>query len=214
MSDTQVIKPSFDTSQLPVNPARRKMLIAASSAAGAVGGAFVLTPFVASWLPSERAKAVGAPVTVDISKLEEGALQTVLWQGKVVYLLRRSKEMLSTLTEIQDLLRDPNSTESVQPPFADNIYRALKKEVMVMLGVCTHLGCAPSLQSRQEGREKRGDNSWVGGFFCNCHGSKYDYSGRVFKNVPAPKNLVVPPYQFESENVVIVGESKKEGNNG
>lgn len=215
MSDIQVIKPPFNTDGLPINPGRRKMLIAASSAAGAVGAAFVAVPFLSSWLPSERAKAIGAPVKVDISKLQVGALQTVLWQGKVVFLLRRNEEMLATLAQVAGDLRDPQSSESTQPEFAANEHRSLRKEVMVMLGVCTHLGCAPKLESRQEGREGRGDSSWQGGFFCPCHGSKFDYAGRVFKGVPAPKNLTIPPYMFgENENTVIVGVSEEEAKNG
>lgn len=191
------------------NMGRRKMLIATASGVSAVGAAFVAVPFLSSWLPSERAKAVGAPVSVDISKLKPGALQTTLWQGKVVYILRRTPEMLATLPKLDDLLRDPNSQESVQPDYAANAVRAKREDVMVMLGICTHLGCAPMLQSKEEGREVRGDSSWLGGFFCPCHGSKFDYAGRVFKGVPAPINLVIPPYKFASDNVVVVGDDSE-----
>lgn len=211
MSNVSTLEPAYDPTQQVENPARRKMLIAASTGATVVGAGFVAVPFLASWLPSERAKAVGAPVAVDISKLADGALQTVLWQGKVVYILRRTPEMVASLSEVAANLRDPDSKESVQPEYAKNAYRSVREDVIVMLGVCTHLGCAPMLQSKEQGREARGDNSWVGGFFCPCHGSSFDYAGRVFKGVPAPINLPVPPYHFTSDNVVVVGEEASNG---
>lgn len=210
MSNAEAITgESFTPGSGSGNMGRRKMLIATASGVSAVGAAFVAVPFLSSWLPSERAKAVGAPVSVDITKLKPGALQTTLWQGKVVYILRRTQEMLDTLPELNDLLRDPNSQESVQPEYAANLSRAKREDVMVMLGICTHLGCAPILQSKSEGREVRGDTSWLGGFFCPCHGSKFDYAGRVFKGVPAPINLVVPPYKFASDDVVVVGDDSE-----
>lgn len=198
----------------PDNPGRRKMLVAASTAATAVGAGFVAVPFLASWLPSERAKAIGAPVEVDISKLEDGALQTTLWQGNVVYVLKRTKEMLESLPQLKDQLRDPDSNESAQPEYAKNEARALRPEVSVMLGICTHLGCAPKLESREAGRDSRGDSAWLGGFFCPCHGSKFDYAGRVYKGVPAPVNLIVPPYKFLNDNLVLVGDDSEGGSNG
>lgn len=201
------LKPAFPPDLTVENPSRRKMLIAASCGVSAVGAAFVATPFLESWLPSERAKAIGAPVEVDISKLKVGALQTTLWQGKLVYLFRRDQKMLDTLPELTGFLRDPDSQKSTQPAYAANEYRSIRKDVMVMLGICTHLGCAPEMQSEAQGREVRGDANWLGGFFCPCHGSKYDYAGRVYKDVPAPLNLVVPPYQFVNDNVVLVGQS-------
>ncbi|SUO97267.1 ubiquinol-cytochrome c reductase iron-sulfur subunit [Suttonella ornithocola] len=205
------LKPSFIPANQPKDLGRRKMLIAAASAGSAIGVGFVAVPFLSTWLPSERAKAIGAPVTVDFSKLAEGALQSVLWQGKVVYILRRTPEMLATLDQVTDKLRDPNSKESIQPEYADNEWRAERKDIGIMLGVCTHLGCAPKLQSKEQGREERGDSSWLGGFFCPCHGSAYDYAGRVYKGVPAPTNLTVPPYHFTSDNVVVIGEGAKNG---
>lgn len=205
------LEPAYDPALKPENPGRRKMLIASASAVSAVGAAYVAVPFLSSWLPSERAKAVGAPVVVDISKLAAGALQTVLWQGKVVYILRRTPEMVESLSEVTNSLRDPDSLESVQPEYATNSYRSVREDVMVMLGVCTHLGCAPMLQSKEQGREARGDMSWVGGFFCPCHGSSFDYAGRVFKGVPAPLNLPIPPYHFSSDDVVVVGEEASNG---
>ena len=205
MSNDALIVPAFDPPP-PENPARRKMLLRATGVGTAVGVGFVAVPFLGSWLPSERAKAVGAPVSVDLSKLEFGAMQTVLWQGKVVFILRRSEEMLATLDKVKGDLRDPDSRESIQPEYAKNEQRASKGEYLVMLGVCTHLGCAPHLESAEAGRSVRGDSSWQGGFFCPCHGSKFDYAGRVYKGVPAPTNLTVPPYNVPSEKVVMVGE--------
>lgn len=212
MSNDTTLKPAFQPAHFNHNTGRRKLLVAASVGASAVGAGFVAVPFLKSWLPSERAKAVGAPVKVDISKLEDGALQTALWRGKVVYILRRTDEMVATLEQLNDQLRDPHSEESIQPEFANDITRAQRDNVMVMLGVCTHLGCAPKLQSQIQGREERGDSAWLGGFFCPCHGSKFDYAGRVYKGVPAPTNLTVPPYRFESDNIVVVGEMEGENN--
>lgn len=214
MSNVANLKPEFVPAHRPDNPGRRKMLVAVTTGVSAIGAGFLAVPFLRTWLPSERAKAVGAPVEVDITKLEAGAMQTVLWQGKVVYLLRRTDTMLNSLNLVTDMLRDPQSKESIQPTFADNQWRSERKDIMVMLGVCTHLGCAPKLQSKEEGRTVRGDSTWEGGFFCPCHGSKFDYAGRVFKGVPAPTNLVIPPYSFKSDNVVVVGATNGGGANG
>ena len=214
MSNAANLKPVFIPAQPVENPARRKRLVAATTGATAVGAGFLAVPFLKSWLPSERAKAVGAPVEVDITKLEAGAMLTVLWQGKVVYLLRRTDEMLATLPQVGGDLRDPESKESLQPEYAQNEWRSERKDVLVMLGICTHLGCAPKLQSRAEGREVRGDATWEGGFFCPCHGSKFDYAGRVYKGVPAPTNLSIPPYNFKNDNLVVVGASSEGGQNG
>lgn len=203
------LKPSFIPPYPPENLGRRKVLIAASAAASAVGAGFVAVPFLSTWLPSERAKAIGAPVTVDFTKLAEGALQTALWQGKVVYILRRTPEMLATLDQLTAKLRDPDSNESIQPENTKNEWRSVKKEIAIMFGVCTHLGCAPKLQSKEQGYEERADAEWLGGFFCPCHGSEYDYAGRVYKGVPAPTNLSIPPYYFKSDTVVVVGEGEK-----
>ena len=210
MSNDAILVPAFDPPP-PENPARRKMLLWATGATSAVGAGFWAVPFLSSWLPSERAKAVGAPVSVDLSKLEFGALQTVLWQGKVVFILRRSEEMLATLDKVKGDLRDPDSVESLQPDYAKNADRASNPEYLVMLGVCTHLGCAPALESAEHGRSVRGDSFWLGGFFCPCHGSKFDYSGRVYKGVPAPTNLTIPPYHFTAEKVVLVGADPATG---
>lgn len=206
MSNASTLKPAFIPANTTDNPGRRKVLIAASVGVSAVGAGFVAVPFLKSWLPSERAKAIGAPITIDITKLEAGAMQTDLWRGKVVYVLRRTEEMVATLDQLTDKLRDPDSMESIQPEFATNVSRAQRDDVLVMVGICTHLGCAPKLESRVQGREGRGDSEWLGGFFCPCHGSKFDYAGRVYKGVPAPTNLTVPPYRFDGDNVVVVGE--------
>ena len=197
MSNAANLKPVFIPAHPVENPARRKMLVAATTGATAVGAGFLAVPFLKSWLPSERAKAVGAPVEVDITKLEAGAMQTVLWQGKVVYVLRRTDDMLATLPQVGGDLRDPESKESIQPEYAQNEWRAERKDVLVMLGICTHLGCAPKLQSRAEGREVRGDATWEGGFFCPCHGSKFDYAGRVYKRRACPDQPDHPAVQLQ-----------------
>lgn len=187
-----------------VNQERRRLLVGATGVVGAVGAAFVAIPFTASWKPSEKAQAAGAPVDVDISALAEGQMLTVEWRGKPVWIVRRPESALATLTGVRDQLRDPDSSESVQPDFAKNESRALKPEYLVMIGVCTHLGCAP-LYKPDVGSISA---DWQGGFFCPCHGSRFDLSGRVYKSVPAPTNLEVPPYRFLTENKIRIGESE------
>jgi ubiquinol-cytochrome c reductase iron-sulfur subunit len=189
-----------------VDTGRRKFLTVATVATGAVGAAFAAMPFLASWKPSARAKALGAPVEVDISKLEPGALLKVEWRGKAVYVVHRTPQMLSQLQGVAGRLRDPESAESIQPEFAKNEARALKPEYLVLIGVCTHLGCAP-LDKFTPG-DVTVSPDWPGGFFCPCHGSKFDLSGRVFKDVPAPTNLSVPPYQFVSDSRILIGAEK------
>ena len=186
-----------------VDTGRRHFLTVATVATGAVGAAFALTPFLASWKPSARAKAMGAPVEVDISKLEAGALMKIEWRGKAVYIVHRTPEMLAALKAVDSQLRDPQSTESDQPGFAKNEARALKPEFLVLVGVCTHLGCAP-LDKFSPG-DATVSADWPGGFFCPCHGSKFDMSGRVFQGVPAPLNLPVPPYKFVSDTRIMIG---------
>ena len=189
-----------------VDRGRRHFLTVATVATGAVGAAFAAVPFLASWQPSARAKALGAPVEVDISKLEPGALMKVEWRGKAIYIVHRTPQMLAQLKGIDSRLRDPDSKESDQPTFADNQARALKPEWLVLVGVCTHLGCAPLDKFTPGDATVSAD--WPGGFFCPCHGSKFDMSGRVFKDVPAPKNLAVPPYQFVSDTRIQIGAEK------
>ena len=183
---------------------RRRFLAVATGVTGAVGAGFVAVPFVASWQPSARARALGAPVEVDISKLEEGALMKVTWRGKPVSILRRSPTMLERMESSDVTLRDPDSVEDQQPAYAQNEFRAIKPEVLVIVSSCTHLGCVPT--SRFEVAPADLGPDWVGGFFCPCHGSKFDLSGRVFAGVPAPTNLVVPPYRYADENLLVIGE--------
>lgn len=186
-----------------VNAGRRHFLTVATVATGAVGAAFVAVPFLASWKPSARAKAMGAPVEVDISKLDAGAMVKVEWRGKAVFIVHRTPQMLGQLDGIDGELRDPGSDESEQPDFAKNAARAMKPEYLVLVGVCTHLGCAP-LDKFAPGDVTVGAD-WQGGFFCPCHGSKFDLSGRVFKDVPAPTNLPVPPYRYLSDTRILIG---------
>jgi ubiquinol-cytochrome c reductase iron-sulfur subunit len=183
---------------------RRRFLAVATGVTGAVGAGFVAVPFVASWQPSARARALGAPVEVDISKLEEGALMKIIWRGKPVSILKRSPVMLQRLESEKVKLRDPDSEVDQQPEYARNEFRAIKPEVLVIVSSCTHLGCVPT--SRFEVAPADLGPDWVGGFFCPCHGSKFDLSGRVFAGVPAPTNLVVPPYRYIDENTLVIGE--------
>jgi len=188
---------------------KRRFLTLLTTAVGAVGTGFVATPFVLSMTPSARAKAAGAPVEVDISKLESGQLMTVEWRGKPVWILRRDKEMLAELPKHDDLLADPSSKNAdQQPTYAQNPDRSIKPEYLVLVGICTHLGCSPQQKLAIGPASGLGDN-WPGGFFCPCHGSKFDLAGRVFKNVPAPSNLPVPPHTYLSDTRILIGEDKK-----
>ncbi len=186
-----------------VDTGRRQFLTVATVATGVVGAAFAAVPFLASWKPSARAKALGAPVEVDISKIEPGAMIKVEWRGKAVYIVHRTPQMLTQLEGMAPLLRDPDSTHSEQPDFARGPARALKPEYLVLVGVCTHLGCAPL--DRFTPGDVTVSADWPGGFFCPCHGSKFDLSGRVFKDVPAPTNLSVPPYRYLSDSRLLIG---------
>jgi len=186
-----------------VDLGRRQLLTTATALTGAVGVVFVATPFLASWKPSARAKALGAPVEIDIAKLEPGAMLKVEWRGKPVWVVRRTPEMLATLKTDTSMLADPDSNASVQPAYAKNTGRASNEEYLVLLGVCTHLGCSPSAKFTPGDVTVSAD--WPGGFYCPCHGSKFDLAGRVFKGVPAPLNLAVPPYTFASPTKIVVG---------
>ncbi|HID48867.1 MAG TPA: ubiquinol-cytochrome c reductase iron-sulfur subunit [Chromatiales bacterium] len=183
---------------------RRRFLVAATSVVGAVGVAGAAVPFLASWWPSARAQAAGAPVEADISKLEPGALLTVEWRGKPVWILRRTKETLDNLSKLTDKLRDPDSTVDQQPPYARNEYRSRKPEYLVCVGICTHLGCSPTFRPEIAPPDLGPD--WLGGFFCPCHGSRFDLAGRVYMGVPAPTNLVVPPYTYLTETRILIGK--------
>ncbi|CAI8236352.1 Ubiquinol-cytochrome c reductase iron-sulfur subunit [marine metagenome] len=190
-----------------VNESRRKFLLGATSVVGGAGVVGAAVPFVASWQPSAKAKAAGAPVKVNISKLEVGARMVVEWRGKPVYIVRRTAEALAAISQIgDDILRDVDSQEASQPDYVNGSARTLagKEEYLILVGLCTHLGCAP-LYRPDVGAADLGGDSWLGGFFCPCHGSKFDLSGRVFSGVPAPKNLEVPPHMYESDNIVIIG---------
>ncbi|MDA8879355.1 MAG: ubiquinol-cytochrome c reductase iron-sulfur subunit [Porticoccaceae bacterium] len=190
-----------------VNESRRKFLLGATSVVGGAGVVGAAVPFVASWQPSAKAKAAGAPVKVNISKLEPGARMVVEWRGKPVYIVRRTEESLAAINALDtDILRDADSVEAKQPAYVDGSARTLsgKEEYLILVGLCTHLGCAP-LYRPDVGAADLGGDAWLGGFFCPCHGSKFDLSGRVFAGVPAPKNLEVPPHSYESDSVVVIG---------
>jgi len=197
-----------------VDHSRRHLLTAATTGVGAVGVVFAAVPFIASWQPSERAKALGAPVTIDAAKLEDGQMLKVVYRGQPVFVVRRSKAVVAALLDHNDLLADPNSNESVQPNYIKDAgpARARNPEYWVGLAVCTHLGCCPlgafePNNAYQLAGTDLGQN-WPGGFYCPCHGSKYDISGRVFKGMPAPKNLPVPPYSFAGDARIVVGEDE------
>lgn len=187
-----------------VNVGRRRFLTAATSAVGAVGAVGLAVPFVGSWNPSAKAKAAGAPVKVNLAKIEPGQMVTEEWRGKPVYILRRTDEALASLSKVDGFVSDPESQKSVQPEYAANEARAIKPEFMIMLGVCTHLGCAPQFRP-EVGAADLGGDDWQGGFFCPCHGSKFDLAGRVYAGVPAPTNLEIPPHSYESDTVVVIG---------
>lgn len=188
-----------------VNKKRRNLLLA-TSAVGAVGAAYAVVPFIASMQPSDKAKAAGAPVDVPIAKMEPGQRLIVKWRGKPVWIVRRTDDMLATLPELTAQLADPGSAISDQPENTVNEARAIKPEYLVVIGICTHLGCSPTFRPDLAPDDLGPD--WKGGFFCPCHGSKFDLSGRVYKSVPAPVNLVVPPYRYLSDTEIRVGESE------
>ena len=182
-------------------------MVAVTSVAGGIAGVAIATPFMLSMMPSERAKAAGAPVEVDISKLEPGMLLMVEWRGKVVWVLNRTPEMLDTLVKVEAELADPNSEKPQQPEYAQNRTRSIKPEILVTEGVCTHLGCSPVFRKEIAPADLGPD--WLGGFFCPCHGSKFDLAGRVYKSVPAPTNMVVPPHVYLSDSRLLIGATSE-----
>ncbi|HEY9098856.1 MAG TPA: ubiquinol-cytochrome c reductase iron-sulfur subunit [Thiobacillus sp.] len=190
-----------------VDTRKRRFLIAATSAVGGVAAAGVAVPLVMSMMPSARARAAGAPVEVDISKIELGGMLTVEWQGKPVWIVNRSPEMLGLLGKHDDRLTDPLSEQPQQPAYCKNPTRSIKKEFLVAVGICTHLGCSPTFR-KDIGAADLGA-SWPGGFFCPCHGSTFDLAARVFKNVPAPTNLKIPPHQYLSDAKLLIGVDAK-----
>lgn len=188
-----------------IDTGRRKMLTVSASVVGAIGTAVAVLPFISTMSPSARALASGAPVEVDVSKLEPGQKIQVEWRRKPVWIVRRSEEMVESLDTTESRVRDPHSDVlSQQPEMVRNQTRSLKPDVLVLVGICTHLGCSPTFRPELAPEDLGPD--WVGGFYCPCHGSSFDMAGRVFKNVPANKNLEVPPYKYVSENTIIVGE--------
>jgi ubiquinol-cytochrome c reductase iron-sulfur subunit len=192
-------------SNAPVNSGRRKFLTLTTGVVGAVGAAAVAVPFVKSWSPSEKAKAAGAPVSVDISKIQPGQLIRVEWRGKPVWVVSRTPKIIEELASIDNKLRDPKSEEPQQPEYATNAGRSLKPELFIAVGICTHLGCSPTYLPDSFNEQVEGVES---GFFCPCHGSKFDMAGRVFQNVPAPLNLVIPPHYYVNDTTVLIGEDK------
>lgn len=188
---------------------RRRFLTAALTFLGGVGGSIASWPFISSMSPSTRAQAAGAPIEVDIEKLESGDLIREQWRGKPIWIVKRTPEMIKSLSATSSAVRDPNSDKSVQPAYAKNEYRSIKPEYLVLVGICTHLGCSPGYRPSPGSSEGMSKN-WHGGFFCACHGSRFDLAGRVYPSVPAPTNLEVPPYRFVGDHKIIIGQSDKE----
>ncbi|OOE60276.1 ubiquinol-cytochrome c reductase iron-sulfur subunit [Salinivibrio sp. ML323] len=192
-------------SNAPVNTGRRRFLTATTSVVGGLGAVAVAVPFIKSWNPSAKAKAAGAPVEVDISKLQDGQMIRVEWRGKPVWIVRRSDAVVEQLSSFEDQLRDPGSAQPQQPEYAANQTRSIKPEIFVAVGICTHLGCSPTYLPDSFSEQVSGVKA---GFFCPCHGSKFDMAGRVFQGVPAPLNLVVPPYMYLDDKRVLVGQDE------
>ena len=185
----------------------RRNLIVATGAVSAVAGAAVAIPFAWSWWPSERAKAAGAPVEADISGIAPGEMKIVEWRGKPVWIMRRTKEQLEAVKQADDKVSDPKSDVPLQPAYAKNEYRSIKPEVLVLVGICSHLGCSPQSKTVEAKGEMGAD--WGGGFLCPCHGSKFDLAGRVYKGAPAPKNLPVPEHMYLSDTTILIGKDEK-----
>lgn len=195
---------SVDIPYDDVDVKRRRFITTTSSAIGTVGVAVATVPFISSMSPSERAKAAGAPVELDIKKLEAGQMVRIEWRGKPVFVLNRTPEMLDGLVLITEFLLDPDSIELQQPDYAQNTFRSLRPELLVMVGLCTHLGCAPVNNFLTGAASGLGDD-WQGGFYCPCHGSKFDLAGRVYRGVPAQLNMIIPPYHFLDDTRILIG---------
>ena len=191
-----------------VNAGRRRFLVAATSVVGAAGAVGAAVPFVGSWFPSAKAKAAGAPVKVNVSKIEPGQQMVAEWRGQPVFIVRRTEEILSNLAKHEGQLADFDSKASEQPSYVDPKTRSIKPELLLLVGLCTHLGCAPSFRPEVAPADLGAD--WVGGYFCPCHGSRYDLAGRVYKAQPAPLNLPVPPHTYESDDVIIIGVDQEQ----
>lgn len=185
-----------------IDQSRRNFLMNTTSALGALGVASAAVPFLSSWMPSARSLSQGGPIEADLSQLPPKGLMTVSWRGQPVWIVRRTDKEIEELSSLESKLRDPNSEQDYQPEYAKNIHRSIKEEFLILIGLCTHLGCVPAY------KPAIGELSpdWRGGFYCPCHGSKYDFAGRVYKGVPAPTNLIVPPHQFISESIVLIGQ--------
>lgn len=204
-NDQDHTTPSKLSVEEPSDPSRRRFLLAGAGVLGGIGALCALTPLVTSWLPSAKAEADAAPVQVNLSHLEPGEQVTVAWRGKPVWIIRRTKDMLTRLDhDDPSVLRDPDSLVLQQPDYAKNKYRSIQADYLVLVGICTHLGCSPKYKPF----EKELGPDWPGGFYCPCHGSMFDLAGRVFKNVPAPINLEVPPYRFINDHTIIIGEDQ------
>ncbi len=197
-----------DSTAERVNQPRRRFLTLSTTVLGAAGTVALAIPMLASMSPSARARAAGAPVEADISKLELGQMVTYEWRGQPVWIIRRTPEILQSLAELTDILSDPDSSNDQQPEYARNETRSLKAEILVLIGICTHLGCSPKYRPEVAPADLGSD--WKGGFFCPCHGSKFDIAGRVYSGVPAPTNLVVPPHSYLTENTILIGVDPKE----
>lgn len=191
-----------------VDTSKRQFLTKALTVVGAVGAGYLAVPFLSQMQPSAKAMAAGAPVEVDISKMEEGQLLRVAWRGKPVWVLNRTNEVLKTLATLESQLADPASNESIQPESSKNAVRSIKPEIFIAVGLCTHLGCSPTFRPEIAPHDLGDD--WKGGFFCPCHGSKFDLAGRVYSSVPAPTNLDVPPYRYVTDTHIIIGEDLEE----
>jgi len=187
-----------------IDKKRRHFLTAAATVVGGAGALATAIPFVSALSPSAKTKAIGGPIEADISGLKPGEMQIEKWRGKPVWILRRSEESVAELSGMSDMLRDPDSEVEQQPEYAKNEYRSVKPEYLVVVGLCTHLGCSPKYRTKDDSEGLGAD--WKGGFFCPCHGSKFDLAGRVYKGVPAPANLVVPKYQFINETIILIGD--------
>ncbi len=184
-----------------VDEERRRFLVTSACALGGIGALCALTPFVSSWMPSQKNLAAGAPIQVDLRQIQPGGQLTVVWRGKPVWIIRRTPDMLQQLLTDTTELRDPDSHVAQQPDYAQNNYRSIKPEFLVLIGLCTHLGCSPKYEPN--GRDIK---HHTGGFYCPCHGSMFDLAGRVFKSMPAPINLQVPPYRFLNDHTILIGE--------
>jgi len=190
-----------------VDEGKRRFLVGATGVVGGIGAVVTAAPFVMSFFPSERAKAAGAPVEVDVAKLEPGQKIDVEWRGKVVWIINRTKPMLSTLEKLDPKLLDPKSNSSQQPAYAKNEHRSIKDNIFVAVGICTHLGCSPTFRPEVAPADLGED--WLGGFFCPCHQSKFDLAGRVYSGVPAPANLPVPPHKYVTDTRIVIGDDSK-----